>query len=198
MHLSRLGNGERNLGGAKGPRGPSERARASQSRCAISGEHTRPRVWFATPRREHWGKTFDAGARRTAREARALPFELIPEPALSRGNQTKAEGLGVAGGFLLQPLAFSPQPSNAGCPGSSHVCHDVAQRRRPVSEWYRAHWDACGTNANPGECRAELSKAYREQQKLLLDVLAAMNGKPKAQQKQMLQQMRLTVPPLPK
>jgi len=129
MHLSRLGNGERNLGGAKGPRGPSERARASQSRCAISGEHTRPRVWFATPRREHWGKTFDAGARRTAREARALPFELIPEPALSRGNQTKAEGLGVAGGFLLQPLAFSPQPSNAGCPGSSHVCHDVAGRK---------------------------------------------------------------------
>lgn len=37
------------------------------------GEHTRPRVWFATPRREHWGKTFDAGARRRAREARALP-----------------------------------------------------------------------------------------------------------------------------
>jgi hypothetical protein len=66
------------------------------------------------------------------------------------------------------------------------------------SEWYRAHWDACGTNSNPGECRAELSRAYQEQQKLLLDVLAAMNGKPKAQQKQMLQQMRLTAPPLPK
>jgi len=31
----------------------------------------------------------------------------------------------------------------------------------------------------------------------LLDVLAAMNGKLKAQQKQMLQQMRLTTPPLP-
>jgi len=33
---------------------------------------------------------------------------------------------------------------------------------------------------------------------LLLEVLAAMNGKPKAQQKQMLQQLRLAAPPLPK
>jgi len=32
----------------------------------------------------------------------------------------------------------------------------------------------------------------------LLDVLAAMNGKPKTQQKQLLQQMRLTAPPLTK
>jgi hypothetical protein len=37
MDLSHLGNGEKNLGEAKGPRGPSERARASQSRGAISG-----------------------------------------------------------------------------------------------------------------------------------------------------------------
>jgi hypothetical protein len=43
------------------------------------GEHTRPRVWFATPRREHWGKIFDAGARQTAREARALPFGVSAE-----------------------------------------------------------------------------------------------------------------------
>jgi cytochrome b561 len=40
-------------------------------------------------------------------------------------------------------------------------------------------------------CRAELSKAYQEQQKLLLGVLAAMNGQPKAEQKKMYQQMRL-------
>jgi len=40
-------------------------------------------------------------------------------------------------------------------------------------------------------CRAELSKAYQEQQKMLLDVLAAMNGQPKAEQKKMYQQMRL-------
>ncbi len=75
---------------------------------------------------------------------------------------------------------------------------EVASQLAMLSDWYRAHWDACGTNSNPGECRAELSKAYQEQQKLLLDVLAAMNGKPKAQQKQMLQQMRLTAPPLAK
>ncbi len=75
---------------------------------------------------------------------------------------------------------------------------EVAKQLAQLSDWYRAHWDACGTNSDPAACRAELSKAYQEQQKLLLDVLAAMNGKPKAQQKQMLQQMRLTAPPLPK
>jgi hypothetical protein len=61
-------------------------AHQEQIWCLVvaEGEHTRPRVWFTTPRREHWGKTFDAGARRIAREARALPFELKPKPALYR------------------------------------------------------------------------------------------------------------------
>jgi hypothetical protein len=33
----------------------------------------------------------------------------------------------------------------------------------------------CGTNSDPAACRAELSKAYQEKQKMLLKVLAAMN-----------------------
>ena len=53
------------------------------------------------------------------------------------------------------------------------------------------HWDNCGTNSDPAACRADLSKAYQEQQKMLLDVLAAMNGQPKAEQKKMYQQMHL-------
>ena len=73
---------------------------------------------------------------------------------------------------------------------------EVADQLGQLSAWYRAHWDACATNSNPVECRSELSKSYQEQQKLLLDVLAAMNGKPKAEQKKMLQQMRLNNPTL--
>jgi len=47
------------------------------------------------------GKMFDARARRTAREARALPFELIPESALSRRNRMKAEmGTGIIAGRM--------------------------------------------------------------------------------------------------
>ncbi len=68
---------------------------------------------------------------------------------------------------------------------------EVARQLDQLSEWYRAHWDACGTNSAPAACRAEVSKAYQEQQKLLLDVLAAMNGKPKSEQVKMYQQMRL-------
>jgi len=94
-------------------------------------------------------------------------------------------GTGDVGG-ILEVTACTPMEK------------EVANQLGRLSEWYRAHWDACGTNSNPGECRAELSRAYQEQQKLLLDVLAAMNGKPKTQQKQMLQQLRLTAPPLPK
>jgi hypothetical protein len=73
---------------------------------------------------------------------------------------------------------------------------EVADQLGRLSDWYRAHWDACATNTNPVECRGELSKSYQEQQKLLLDVLAAMNGKPKAEQKKLLQQMRLKNPTL--
>jgi hypothetical protein len=40
-----------------------------------------------------------------------------------------------------------------------------------------------------------LSQTYQEQQKLLLDVLAAMNGQPKAEQKKLLHQMQLKPPP---
>jgi len=68
---------------------------------------------------------------------------------------------------------------------------EVASQLAQLSEWYRAHWDACGTNSNPAACRAELSKGYEEQQKFLLDALVAMNGKPKAEQKKMYRQMRL-------
>jgi len=76
-----------------GKSGPNMTGKSHNSRTPFSsermGEHTRPRVWFATPRREHWGKTFNAGARRIVREARALPFELKPKPALSRRNSAK-------------------------------------------------------------------------------------------------------------
>ncbi len=68
---------------------------------------------------------------------------------------------------------------------------EVADQLGQLSEWYRAHWDACGTNSDPAACRAELSKGYQEQQKMLLDVLAAMNGKPKSEQAKLYQQMRL-------
>jgi hypothetical protein len=51
--------------------------------------------------------------------------------------------------------------------------------------------DACGTNSDPAACRGELPKAYQEQQKMLLDVLAAMNGQPRSGQKKMDQQPRL-------
>jgi len=37
-----------------------------------------------------------------------------------------------------------------------------------------------------------LSKAYQEQQKLLLDMLAAMNGQPKAQQRKYTSKCALT------
>jgi hypothetical protein len=47
------------------------------------------------------------------------------------------------------------------------------------------------TNSDATACRAEVSKAYQEQQKMLLDVLAEMNGQPKAEQKKMYQQMHL-------
>jgi hypothetical protein len=47
-----------------------------------------------------------------------------------------------------------------------------------------SNWDACGTNSDPVACRTDLSKAYQEQQKMLLDVLAAMNGRPKAEQEE--------------
>jgi hypothetical protein len=68
---------------------------------------------------------------------------------------------------------------------------EVASEMARLSDWYRVHWDNCGTNSDPTTCRGELSKAYQEQQKMLLDVLAAMNGQPKAEQKKMYQQMRL-------
>ena len=73
---------------------------------------------------------------------------------------------------------------------------EVAKQLGQLSDWYRAHWDACATNSNPVECRTELSKGYQEQQKLLLDVLAAMNGKPKAEQKMIYQQVRVKNPTL--
>jgi len=75
---------------------------------------------------------------------------------------------------------------------------EVANQLAQLSEWYRGHWDDCGTNSNPATCRAEVSKAYQEQQKLLLDVLAAMNGQPEAEQKKLLRQTQLKAPPLPK
>ena len=73
---------------------------------------------------------------------------------------------------------------------------EVANQLAELSGWYRTHWDSCGTNSDPAACRADVSKAYQEQQKLLLDVLAAMNGKPKAEQQKIYQQMRLKNPTL--
>jgi hypothetical protein len=61
---------------------------------------------------------------------------------------------------------------------------EVASQLAQLSDWYRAHWDGCGTNSDAAACRAEVSKAYQEQQQLLLNVLASMNGKPKAEQEQ--------------
>ena len=73
---------------------------------------------------------------------------------------------------------------------------EVANQLAELSDWYRSHWDACATNADPAACRSDLNRAYRQQQKLLLDVLAAMNGKPKAEQKNLLRQMQLKAPPV--
>ena len=75
---------------------------------------------------------------------------------------------------------------------------EVANQLAELSDWYRSHWDACGTNSDPAACRADLSKGYQEQQKLLLDVLAAMNGKPEAEQKRLLEQLQLKPMALPK
>jgi hypothetical protein len=73
---------------------------------------------------------------------------------------------------------------------------EVANQLAQLSDWYRMHWDGCGTNADPAACRVELSKGYQEQQKLLLDVLASMNGKPKTEQEQIYRQMQLQHPTL--
>lgn len=73
---------------------------------------------------------------------------------------------------------------------------EVASQLAQLSDWYRAHWDGCSTNSDPAGCRAEVSKAYQEQQQLLLDVLASMNGKSKAEQEHIYQQMRLKNPTL--
>jgi len=73
--------------------------------------------------------------------------------------------------------------------------NETAEQLGQLSDWfraYRARWGACGTNSNPAECRAKLSKGYQGQQKALLDVLAAMNGKPKVERKKILHRMRLT------
>ncbi len=80
---------------------PSETV-CGQRRGAISGEHTRPRVWFATPRPRTLVKDLRRGdASNCSRGGRAPHFELIPELALSRrpvaseprgdGNRMKAE-----------------------------------------------------------------------------------------------------------
>ena len=78
------------------------------------GEHTRPRVWFATPRREHWGKPFDTGARRGAREARALPFDLKPKPALSRRNQEQVANFPGRQGVAHQEQIRCPVLADGG------------------------------------------------------------------------------------
>ena len=75
---------------------------------------------------------------------------------------------------------------------------EVANQLAKLSDWYRSHWDACATNSDPAACRVELNHAYRQQQKLLLDVLAAMNGQPKAEQQKLLHQMQLKPPRIPK
>ncbi|HUA67233.1 MAG TPA: hypothetical protein VMA13_01685 [Candidatus Saccharimonadales bacterium] len=77
-------------------------------------------------------------------------------------------------------------------PMEKEVANELAQ----LSDWYRTHWDNCSTNSDPAACRADISKAYQEQQKLLLDVLASMNGRPKAEQEQIYRQMHLKNPTL--
>ena len=73
---------------------------------------------------------------------------------------------------------------------------EVANQLAQLSDWYRTHWDSCGTNSDPASCRADLAKAYQEQQQSLLDVLASMNGKPNAEQEQIYRQMQLKKPTL--
>jgi len=68
---------------------------------------------------------------------------------------------------------------------------EVAKQLAELSDWYRTHWDACGTNSDPSACRAGLTAAYQDQQKLLMAVLAEMNGKSKDQQKILYQRMLL-------
>jgi hypothetical protein len=71
---------------------------------------------------------------------------------------------------------------------------EVANQLAELSDWYRTRWDGCGTNSDPAACRADLSKAYQEQQQSLLDVLASMNGKPKAEQEQIYRRLQLKNP----
>jgi hypothetical protein len=73
---------------------------------------------------------------------------------------------------------------------------EVANQLAQLSDWYRTHWDSCGTNSDPAICRADLAKAYQEQQQSLLDVLASMNGKSNAEQEQIYRQMQLNKPTL--
>ena len=54
-----------------------------------------------------------------------------------------------------------------------------------LSDPYRGHWDNCSTNSNATACRAELPNPDQEQQKMLLEMLVAMNAQPKAEQKKL-------------
>ena len=62
-------------------------ARGRRKRRALDdGKQTRPRVWFATPRREHWVKDFRRGGDSNRTQAPALPFELKPKTRLVAPN----------------------------------------------------------------------------------------------------------------
>jgi len=60
-----------------------------------------------------------------------------------------------------------------------------------LSDWYRAHWDGCATNSDPAACSSPIGFLLQPSAFSLRNVLAAMNGQPKSEQKKMYQQMRL-------
>ena len=70
-------------------------------------EHTRLACGSRRPRREHWGKLFDAG--RVERHARRVryPFELETKNRLVTPSSDQDEGLEATGNELLNMASFS-------------------------------------------------------------------------------------------
>jgi hypothetical protein len=68
---------------------------------------------------------------------------------------------------------------------------EVANQINILSDWYRVEWRNCATNQNPTTCRTDVSKAYQEQKKTCLDLLAAMKGKQHDEQKALYENMLL-------
>lgn len=62
---------------------------------------------------------------------------------------------------------------------------EVANQIKILSDWYRVNWAQCATTDSSTACRAEVSKAYKEQKQTLIDLLNSMKGKSDAEQESM-------------